>query len=69
MRCPLLVLAYDDDTSALAEPAVRAAEKAPQGQLVRQPGGHYESFLGGFDDALQIELRFLREHLLAKPGR
>lgn len=38
--CPLLVLAYDDDGAALPGPAVRAAQRAPRGELVRLPGGH-----------------------------
>jgi hypothetical protein len=28
------------------------------------PGGHYEPFLGGHDQAVEAELSFLRRHLL-----
>jgi fermentation-respiration switch protein FrsA (DUF1100 family) len=62
--CPLLVLVCDQDQSALAEPAVRAAQRAPRGELVRMPGGHYEPFLGGHERAVEAELSFLRRHLL-----
>jgi uncharacterized protein len=61
---PLLVLAYDQDGAALPGPAVRAAQRAPRGELVRLPGGHYEAFMGGHDEAVAIQLSFLRRHLL-----
>jgi uncharacterized protein len=63
VRCPLLVLVCDQDQSALAEPAVRAASRAPRGELVRLPGGHYEPFVGGHGRAVAAELAFLRRHL------
>jgi uncharacterized protein len=64
VQCPLLVVVCDDDRSALAAPAVRAATRAPAGELVRIPGGHYEPFLGGHEQVVAIELSFLRRHLL-----
>lgn len=64
VRCPLLVLVCDQDQSALAEPAVSAAKRAPYGELVRMPGGHYEPFLGGHEQATEAELSFLGRHLL-----
>jgi fermentation-respiration switch protein FrsA (DUF1100 family) len=64
VRCPLLVLVCDQDQSALAAPAVAAANRAPRGELVRMPGGHYEPFLGGHEHAVEAELSFLRRHLL-----
>jgi len=67
VRCPLLVLVCDQDQSALAAPAVRAANRAPRGELVRMPGGHYEPFLGGHERAVEAELSFLRRHLLGEP--
>jgi fermentation-respiration switch protein FrsA (DUF1100 family) len=71
VRCPLLVLACDQDQSALAGPAVAAAARAPRGQLARLPGGHYAPFLDAHDQAVDAELAFLRAHLLepAPPGR
>ena len=64
VRCPLLVLVCDQDQSALAAPAVRAANRAPRGELARIPGGHYEPFLGGHEQAVETELSFLRRQLL-----
>lgn len=64
VRCPLLVIVCDQDQSALAEPAVRAAERVPLGEVVRMAGGHYEPFLGGHERTVEAELSFLRRHLL-----
>jgi uncharacterized protein len=66
VRCPLLVLACDADQSVLAGPAVRIAEQAPAGELVRLPGSHYAPFLDAHEQAVAAELDFLRRHLL--PG-
>ena len=66
VRCPLLVLVCDQDQSALADPAVRAAKRAPRGELVQIPGGHYEPFLGGHNQAAEAELAFLRRHVLGR---
>jgi uncharacterized protein len=64
VRCPLLVLAQDQDGAALPGPAVRAAQRAPRGELVRLPGGHYEPYTAGHERAVEIQLSFLRRHLL-----
>ena len=65
VRCPLLVLVCDQDQTAPAAAAVRAARRAPRAELVRLPtGGHYEPFLGGHERAVEAELSFLRRHLL-----
>ena len=49
IRCPLLVLAYQQDGVAPPQPAIRAALQAPRGQLACLPGGHYAAFLDGED--------------------
>ena len=67
VRCPLLVLVCDQDQTALAGPAVGAANRAPRGELVQLPGGHYEPFLGQHEQAIEAELYFLRRHLLDNP--
>jgi pimeloyl-ACP methyl ester carboxylesterase len=64
VRCPMLVLVCDQDRSALAGPAVRAARRAPGAELVRLPGGHYAPFLAGHEQAVAAEVSFLRRHLL-----
>ncbi|GGP85294.1 alpha/beta hydrolase [Streptomyces melanogenes] len=63
IACPLLVLVCDQDQSALPEPAADAAGRAPRGELVRMPGGHYEPFLDGHERAADAELAFLYRHL------
>ncbi len=64
VRCPLLVLVCDQDRTALAEPAAVAARRAPCGELVRLPGGHYTPFLDEHEAAVQAELSFLNRHLV-----
>jgi pimeloyl-ACP methyl ester carboxylesterase len=66
VACPLLVVVADEDQSALAEPAARAANRAPNGELVRVPGGHYAPFTDAHEQAVEAELSFLREHLLER---
>jgi pimeloyl-ACP methyl ester carboxylesterase len=61
---PLQVIVCDNDQSALAAPAVRAAAQAPRAELVRLPGGHYEPFRAGFEQVVAAELDFLRRALL-----
>ncbi|MFK8907891.1 alpha/beta hydrolase [Streptomyces sp. YS-3] len=68
ITCPLLVLVCDQDQSAFARPGADAAGRAPAGELVRMPGGHYEPFLGGHERAVDAELAFLRHHLPTDPA-
>jgi pimeloyl-ACP methyl ester carboxylesterase len=67
VRCPLQVVVCDQDQSALAGPAVRAAGRAGQAELVHLPGGHYAPFLEAHEQAVEAELAFLRRHLLGNP--
>lgn len=69
IQCPLLILVCDQDQTAPPEPAAKAANRAPRGELARMPGAHYEPFLGGHDQAVETELSFLRRHLLATDPR
>ena len=61
--CPLLVVVADDDQSALAAPAVDVASRAPQGEVVRVPGGHYASYLDAHEQVVAAEVDFLRRHV------
>ncbi len=63
IQCPLLVLACEQDQSALAGPGIRAAHRAPRGELVVLPGGHYAPFMDAHEPAVEAELSFLRRHL------
>jgi fermentation-respiration switch protein FrsA (DUF1100 family) len=67
VKCPLLVLVSQKDGAAPPEAAVRAGERAPRGEVVRRPGGHYEPFMDGHAEAVDIQLSFLRRHLLERP--
>ncbi|HEY0240256.1 MAG TPA: alpha/beta hydrolase [Friedmanniella sp.] len=64
VACPLLVVVAEQDRSAPAGPAARAAGAAPRGELVRLAGGHYTAFLDAHARAVDAELSFLRRHLL-----
>jgi dienelactone hydrolase len=66
IQCPLLVLAYDDDGVAPPGPTIRAAQRAPRGQLARLPGGHYAAFLDAEDQTAQALLSFLDRELTAR---
>ncbi|WP_147945491.1 alpha/beta hydrolase [Microbispora sp. CSR-4] len=68
VRCPLLVFVCDQDQTSLVEPSVRAAKRAPHGELVRISGGHYAPFLDKHEQAVEAQLSFLRRHLL-EPAR
>jgi fermentation-respiration switch protein FrsA (DUF1100 family) len=61
---PLLVVACDGDQAVLPGPGIRAAERAPRGEVARIPGGHYSPFLGCHERAVEAEVGFLRRHLL-----
>jgi uncharacterized protein len=69
VRCPLLVVVCDQDQSALAGPAVRAARRAPHGELLRLPGGHYAPFLDQYERTVDAELAFLLRHVVDRPVR
>ncbi len=64
IACPLLVVVADADTITPPAAAVRAAELAPGGELVRVAGGHYAVYHGqGFEQAVSAQLAFLDRHL------
>jgi pimeloyl-ACP methyl ester carboxylesterase len=65
VRCPLLVLAPEEDGVAPSAAAIRAGERAPRGEVARIPGGHYAPYLEGHEEALEIQLDFLRRQLAA----
>lgn len=63
IACPLLVIAADDDQSVLAAPAVRAASKATNSELLRIRGGHYAPFLEQHEIVVSAEVAFLNQNL------
>lgn len=56
---PLLVVATEGDGVAPPEPAIRAAGRAPSGQVCRIAGGHYAPLLEAHEQALAAQLDFL----------
>jgi dienelactone hydrolase len=69
IRCPILLIVAEHDTMAPAGPALRVAERAPRAELYRNRGGHYDVYLGGkdHDNALRVEVEFLRRHAALTP--
>lgn len=64
IRCPLLVCVCDRDETTPPEPAARAAERAPKGELRRYPIGHFDIYVGeGFERAVADQTEFLVRHL------
>jgi len=64
VECPLLVVVCEQDRSALAAPAIRAAGLAPHSEVVRLAGTHYAPFLDSHEQAVAAELSFLHRHLI-----
>ncbi len=65
VACPVLVCVCDDDATTPPGPAVRMAQNAPRGEVVRYPIGHFDIYLGeAFERAVGDQLAFL-ERVLA----
>jgi pimeloyl-ACP methyl ester carboxylesterase len=65
VRCPLLVCACETDTVAPAGPTIRAAQSAPNAELIRYPFGHFDIYVGeGFERSSKDQLAFLQRHLV-----
>ncbi|HWM07837.1 MAG TPA: alpha/beta fold hydrolase [Solirubrobacteraceae bacterium] len=63
--CPMLVCVADRDDLTAPGLAIRAARRAPRGELVRYPVGHFDVFVGdGFERAVGDQTAFLTRHLL-----
>lgn len=64
VRCPLLVCVGENDRVTLPEPAYAAASRAPRGELVRYPIGHFDIYSGSwFETAVRDQLAFLEKHV------
>lgn len=69
IACPLLVVVCDEDVVTPPGAAVAVARKAPAGELVRYPCGHFDVYVGAtFERAVADQLAFLAQHLLAGPA-
>lgn len=63
--CPLLVCICDRDALTPAGPAEKMAARAPEGEFVRYPIGHFEIYVGEwFERAVADQTEFLTRHLL-----
>ncbi|MER7249400.1 alpha/beta hydrolase [Kribbella sp. NPDC000426] len=63
VRCPLMYVVCEDDQSALAAPALKAAAQTPDATVLQVPGGHYAPFLDAHEQVVEAELAFLTQHL------
>jgi uncharacterized protein len=69
IRCPLLAVISIRDQSVLAAPGLKAARRAPRGEVLQVDGAHYAAFLDQHETVVAAELDFLRRHLLQdSPG-
>lgn len=65
VSCPLLVQVGDRDETTPPAPAIRMAERAPQGELRRYPVGHFEPYNGEwFESFVSDQIDFLQRALV-----
>jgi uncharacterized protein len=65
ISCPLLAVISTGDQSVLAAPALKAARRAPRGEILQVDGTHYAAFLDQHEKVVAAELQFLRRNLLS----
>ena len=64
VRCPILFCVCDEDSVAPAEATLRHAAKAPRGEILRYPVGHFDIYVGDqFENVISDQLTFLRTHV------
>jgi uncharacterized protein len=70
ISCPILLVVAEHDTIAPVGPALRVAERAPNAELFRSRGDHYDVYEGGqdYDRVIGVEVKFLHRHAQA-PAR
>ncbi len=65
VSCPALWSIADGDTLCPAERTATLAARAPRGEIVRYPKGHFDIYVGElFEQAVTDQLAFLTRHLL-----
>ena len=65
VRCPVLVVVAEQDQLTPPGPAVEAADRAPNAEVVRYPVGHFDLYYGEwFERAVPEQTGFLERHLL-----
>jgi pimeloyl-ACP methyl ester carboxylesterase len=68
LRMPVLVQTCDEDATTPPGPAVKAAERSPNAELIRYPIGHFEIYVENFERTIADQLEFLTRNLLATPA-
>jgi pimeloyl-ACP methyl ester carboxylesterase len=63
ISCPMLAVISTRDQSVLAAPALKAARRAPGGEILQVDGTHYAAFLDQHETVVAAELDFLRRNL------
>ncbi|OLR93255.1 alpha/beta hydrolase [Actinokineospora bangkokensis] len=64
VRCPILFSVCDGDTVAPPRATLRHAAKAPRGEVIRYPAGHFDIYTGEpFEAVVADQLRFLTTHV------
>ncbi|GAB3925473.1 alpha/beta hydrolase [Microlunatus endophyticus] len=63
-RCPMLVVICEQDLTALAAPAHKAAARIPDAEVLSVPGGHYAPFLDQHEVVVAAELDYLQRRVL-----
>jgi pimeloyl-ACP methyl ester carboxylesterase len=67
VRAPILFCVCERDSVAPARATLRHAGRAPRGEVVRYPIGHFEIYRGeAFERAVADQLEFLRRNLPAR---
>ncbi len=69
LRMPVLVQTCDRDATTPSGPAVRAAERSPNAELVRYPIDHFDIYVDPqFETTVTDQLEFLTRNLLGTPA-
>jgi pimeloyl-ACP methyl ester carboxylesterase len=65
---PWLVQVAANDLTTPVKPAVKAAKKAPRGELMVYPCGHFDVYVDPlFQQTVGDQIRFLKKHLHDEP--
>ena len=69
VACPLLVCVCERDQTTPPGAAIKMGERAPRGEVLRYPVGHFEIYLGEpFEQAVAAQTAFLQRHLAGRRG-
>jgi pimeloyl-ACP methyl ester carboxylesterase len=64
VACPLLVCVCEHDSTTPPSAAIKMGERAPRGEVIRYPIGHFDIYVGEhFERAVADQTAFLQRHL------